>query len=357
MSGENLSYTTEEVAKLLKVSKLTVYHLIKKGMLPAYRIGRQMRIEAKDLEAFKERRKNEGGKGREREEFPIPKEKGNDEDKEGVQMERDSSRDHRKAFRLHELSGDRRNGPGLEEETGGLLKTDQVVISGQDLSLDLLARYIEKECPPYRSLRSYSGSLNSLMSMFAREADIVSTHLYDGETDEYNLPYIKRILTGYEYIVIHLVQRQIGFYVKKGNPKGITGWEDLRRKEVKLVNREKGSGARVFLDENLRLHGIPKREVRGYHWEETSHLSVAGAVAAGNADVGVGIEQTSFLFPVDFIPLRLERYDLVLLKKEENRKLLDGIRRILASPSFRQELEAMGSFDLSLTGRCLYETD
>lgn len=101
MSGENLSYTTEEVAKLLKVSKLTVYHLIKKGMLPAYRIGRQMRIEAKDLEAFKERRKNEGGKGREREEFPIPKEKGNDEDKEGVQMERDSSRDHRKAFRLH----------------------------------------------------------------------------------------------------------------------------------------------------------------------------------------------------------------------------------------------------------------
>ncbi|MDU2243252.1 MAG: helix-turn-helix domain-containing protein, partial [Paenibacillus sp.] len=54
---EPISYTAEEIAKLLKVSKLTVYDLIKKGELPAYRVGKQMRVDSTDLEAYKQKAK------------------------------------------------------------------------------------------------------------------------------------------------------------------------------------------------------------------------------------------------------------------------------------------------------------
>lgn len=50
---EATSYTIEEVAGLLKVSKLTVYDLIKKGLIPAYRVGRQMRVDEEDLKQYK----------------------------------------------------------------------------------------------------------------------------------------------------------------------------------------------------------------------------------------------------------------------------------------------------------------
>lgn len=319
-------FTPEEAANLLKVSKLTVYNLIKKGKLPAYRVGRQIRIAAEDLDLYQGKR------------VPLHSDQGEDASER-------TADDPKHAFtdQTEPLTRDQRS-------------PLQPVICGQDLSLDLLARYIEKQLPSYRPLRSYAGSLNSLFTMFHGQADIVSTHLFDGETEEYNLPWIKRILTSHRYIVLNLIQRNIGFYVSKGNPKGIKTWEDLRRKDVALVNREKGSGARIFLDENLHQQGISQVEINGYAREETSHLSVAGIVASGEADVGIGIEQMSLLFPIDFIPLRLERYDLVILKNEGNQPLIDGVKRILSSPDFKQELRAMGRFDLSYTGKTIAET-
>ena len=59
MMTEPQSYTIEEIASLLKVSKLTVYDLVKKGKLPAFRVGRQMRITADDLRRYIDGQKGE----------------------------------------------------------------------------------------------------------------------------------------------------------------------------------------------------------------------------------------------------------------------------------------------------------
>jgi putative molybdopterin biosynthesis protein len=312
---DEISYTTDEIAKLLKISKLTVYDLIKKGELPAYRVGKQMRVDASDLEAYKQRAK-------------------------GVKIaERSAAAD------------------SAVRPNPAVAGVRPLVITGQDISLDILAKHIEKNIPGVRPLRAYVGSLDSLISMYRGESDIVSTHLLDGDTGEYNLPYIRRLLVGSSYLVVNLLSRRAGFYVKKGNPHKLGGWSDLARPGLRLANREKGSGARVLLDEQLRLHGIRPDRLIGYEAEENSHIAVAGKVASGEADVGVGIEKAaSIVGNVDFIPLIQERYDLVLMKKPENRDWMDAILHILKSAAFQNELAAIPGYDLSLTGQIVHET-
>jgi putative molybdopterin biosynthesis protein len=309
MSNE-LSYTTEEISKILRISKLTVYDLIKKGDLPAYRVGRQMRIDSGDLEQYKLRAK--------------------------------SSNNHAYTSPNKTLQAP----PGIKA----------IVITGQDVSLDILSKHIEKQTKSFRPLRSYVGSLDSLISLYQGQADIVSTHLLDGDTGEYNIPYIQKLLVGFPYIVINLVTRVAGLYVQKGNPKEINDWGDLKRTDVRIVNREKGSGARILIDEQLRLRGISSEDVHGYTNEESNHLGVAGKVATGEADVGVGIEKAAYLVGVDFIPLIQERYDLVMIKSPQNSEWIEHVKFILCSDAFKNELKSIQGYDLSLTGKVLLET-
>ncbi|WP_042351510.1 helix-turn-helix transcriptional regulator [Bacillus massiliigorillae] len=304
--NNNTSYTIEEVAQLLRVSKLTVYDLIKKEKLPAYRVGRQMRVDHDDLERYKN-----GSKTAQAKEFQQP----------------------------------------MEESAG----TSPIVISGQDMILDILGKSIEQEMQEVPH-RVYNGSLNSLIAMYNGQCDIVSLHLYDGETNTYNLPYVKRILVNHSFVLINLVCRNAGIYVQKGNPKQIQSWEDLHNQNIKWVNREKGSGARVLLDEQLRKQGIPTSEIQGYHQELTSHFSVASAVANGQADAAVGIENVAKMVNVDFIPLIEERYDLVVLKSPKNDSLVDSIIQITQSEAFKNQVSQIHGYDIRLTGTVFYES-
>jgi len=310
--SNDLSYTIEEVSQLLKVSKLTLYDLVKKGELPVFRVGRQMRIDAKDLDDYINKHKN---KQSPMAQAPEP----------GPQ--RNKQRD-----------------------------TDNIVISGQDLVLDILGKYIEK-ASSYNPLRSYTGSLTSLISMYNGECDIVSLHMFDGDTGEYNLPYIKKILVGYPYILLNLLSRKAGFYVQKGNPLNLRSWTDLGRQDIKMVNREKGSGARILLDEQLRINKISAKEINGYDHEESTHLSVASAVSTGAADVGVGIEKAAKIVGVEFIPLITERYDLAIRKTPESAPLISIVKEILTSRQFQAEINSLGDYDITQTGTIIYETD
>lgn len=302
------SYTIEEVSQLLKVSKLTVYDLIKKDQLPAYRVGRQMRIDAIDLERYKSKSKT-----------GITKNKTVKEGKE---------KDHS-------------------------IDDGHVIISGQDIVLDILAKHIENK-KGQSPLRLYSGSLNSLFSMYRGECNVVSCHLFDGDTGEYNTSYVKKILVSQPFIQLNLVYRTAGIYVQKGNPLHIQGWADLGRSDVRIINREVGSGARVLLDEQLRVHGFNANKLNGYDHVLTSHYSVASAVASGQADIGIGIENVTKMVNVDFIPLISEQYDLIILK--ENEELVQLLKETVNSSSYKKEIEQLYGYDLGKCGEVIYES-
>jgi putative molybdopterin biosynthesis protein len=311
--GENKSYTAEEVANLLKITKFTVYEMIKRGDLTGYRVGRKIRIDASDLEAY------------------IRKSK--DQSPAAAHSQNANPDENRYSAR------------------------DELIICGQDMILDILARHLEKRLPAVRVLRNYCGSIDGLTALYHGTANVATAHLWDSDTDSYNVSYVRSMLPGHRALIINLAFRTEGFYVAKGNPKEIRDWPDLTKSGVRFINRERGCGARVLLDEKLRILDLDRSDIDGYEQEVTSHAAVASSVARGDADVGLGIEKVARQVQnIDFIPLQKERYDLVIRKEDAAKPHFQALLSVLQSASFRDEIAGMGGYDLSSFGKIVAET-
>lgn len=305
--SENASYTPEELAKLLKISKFTVYEMIKRGDLTAYHIGRKVRVEAHDLDTY------------------IKKSKGTSVEQQPTTLE-----------------SPRHSG---------------FIICGQDTLLDILTKHIEKGLPQISVLRNYIGSMDGLLALYRGTANVATSHLWDGDTDTYNVPYVRSLLPGHRTLIINLVYRNTGFYVAKDNPMNISDWNDLTKPGIRLINRERGSGTRVLLDEELRKRDINSSLITGYSREETSHLAVASTVARGEADVGIGIEKAALqVTNIQFFPLRKERYDLVIRKEDADKPHFQTLLAIIRSAAFRDQVAGMGGYDISYTGQIIGQT-
>src|SRR5262245_19394827 len=164
-----------------------------------------------------------------------------------------------------------------------------LVVLGCDPALALLGAHLTRRYPTLRLVWGPRSSLTALRMLGRGEAHAAGTHLWDPESGESNMPYVRRELAGRRLMVVTLSQWQQGLIVARGNPKGITGAADLARPEIRLANRDAGSGSRMLLDAWLRQAGIAPHWVSGYGREVGSHLAVAEAVASGGADVGPGI--------------------------------------------------------------------
>lgn len=244
------SLTPLEVAELLKITKNTVYELIKRGELPSYKIGKKIRIDMNDVEYY------------------INSQKSNS--KLSFNRNINNTLSNSNSENISYITD---NKTSLKNQSNS-----EIIISGQDILLDILARYIEEVLPDYTVLRSYKGSYNGLYDLYNDKVSIASCHLWDGDNDEYNTDYVKRLLPGTPCVLINLAYRLQGFYVEKGNPLNIKAFEDLTNNNIKFINREKGSGVRVLLDEKLRLLNIDPNSINGYYNEENSHLAVASTV-------------------------------------------------------------------------------
>jgi putative molybdopterin biosynthesis protein len=187
------------------------------------------------------------------------------------------------------------------------------------------------------------------------EAHAAGMHLWDPETGEYNVPYVRRELVGRRLVVITLSQWQQGLIVARGNPKGIAGAAELARRDITFVNREAGSGSRMWLDAWLRQAGIAARQLRGYGREVPTHLAVAEAVASGAADAGPGILAVARALGLDFIALQEERYDLVIPMEFLNVAPVQALLEVAVSSPFQEELAALGGYDSSQAGRVVAE--
>jgi molybdate-binding protein/DNA-binding XRE family transcriptional regulator len=230
-----------------------------------------------------------------------------------------------------------------------------VVIFGCDPALELLGAHVTRRYPAFRLLWVQSGSLAALRMLGRGEAHAAGTHLWDPESGEYNLPYVRRELAGRRVVVVTLSQWQQGLIVAHGNPRGITGPADLARQDITIVNREAEAGSRTMLDVWLHQAGIMPHWVRGYAREVRSHAEVAEAVANGTADVGPGILAVARALGLDFLSLQEEQYDLVIPVEFLNAAPVQAVLDIAVSPPFQTELEALGGYDSSRTGTVVAE--
>lgn len=224
------------------------------------------------------------------------------------------------------------------------------IVGSHDLALSLLVSQLTNRNPGMRVEVTHAGSLGGLIALQEERADVAGIHLLDEETGEYNYPYIRHILPGREVAVVHLAYRIQGLMFKKDNPKGISGFVDLKRPDIVLVNRQKGSGTRVLLDFQLRHHGIMPSEVTGYSNEVDTHFAVATAIVRGQADVGLGIEAAAINSDLGFFPLLRERYDLVMPVSKYRSRLIAPLLEMIASEDFKKLVVGTGGYDTSQTG-------
>ena len=204
------------------------------------------------------------------------------------------------------------------------------------------------------------GSWGGMTAMMLRDADIAGIHIYDETESKYNEPLLSKYWLSQTCALVRGYKRQQSLIVKKGNPKKINDLSDLLRRDVKLANRNIGSGTRILLDIKLRELARKKRinfdvlakRIRGYGSEMMTHREVAMAVASRRADVGVGLTSIATETGLDSIPFAEEIYDFLVEKRLRNpyaRKFFD----ILGSKRFQKEVEAStpGVTFLRETGR------
>jgi putative molybdopterin biosynthesis protein len=318
--------TAPEVAAILQVGKNTVYNLAKAGALPSYNIGRKLRFSLDDVQLY---------------------------------IDASTSARQKPAPPTGEagavVPGGPLRTPARARRRSDSLASGAFIIGGHDMTLDILANYLS--ATGIRALRSYQSSYQELAELYLGRVHAAAIHLWDGSTDSYNLPYVKRLAPGTPVVVLHLATRSQGLLVRRNDPLGLRTWSDLVRKPVVLANRDKGSGSRVLLDEHLRLLEANPHAIKGYEREFTSDLAQGALIARGGADVGIGTERVFHQIDgLDYRPLQTERLALVIAKTPATERIIRVVRDLLRTEAFQRELVALPGCDFAHMGSRLYET-
>lgn len=297
-------YTPDEIASMLKISKHTVYEMIKRGDLAAFKVGNKMRIEESEFARFKESM---------------------------------GAAPHKK-----------------HAEVQSTIQQTLQLAGSHDFLVEQLVKYTASEGTGLSITPSYIGSLEGLMMLYRGSADIAAIHLLDPVSQEYNLPFIRQLFVHEPITVMRLASREQGLIVAKGNPKKISGIKDLIRNDVTIVNRQKGSGTRFLLDSFLAADGLQPSDVKGYETEEWNHLGAAAHVSRGTADAACGIRCAASQLGLDFIPLGKEQFDLVIRWTPENKKALRHLIDLIHYTNFKESIMELDGYDAEDFGKIIY---
>jgi excisionase family DNA binding protein len=197
------------------------------------------------------------------------------------------------------------------------------------------------------------GSMGGLKSLRRGICHIGVCHLLQNDNEEYNFDFANQELDKAP-VFVNFSRRRQGLLIKKGNPKAITGIADLSRKDVTLVNRPLGTGTRLLLDYEIAKSDISSGQISGYNNEVSRHLDAGLEVFSGRADVAPAIQAVAGLLGLDFIPLRWERFDLLILRERFFERAIQNFIGLLHEESFRQLAGTYEGYDVSLCGKMLF---
>ena len=223
-----------------------------------------------------------------------------------------------------------------------------VIIGSHDLILDVAADMMPNLHPGMFVSSTHVGSMGGLMALKRKEAHLAPIHLLDEETGEYNLSYIRRLFGSGKIALIKGVGRTQGLLVKKGNPLGIKGIEDLPG--CRYVNRQRGAGTRVLFDYKLKQLGIAPEQINGYEREAATHMAVAAAVGSDGADAGMGILSAAKAMDLDFIPVGPEEYDFAVPLEYLELPHIKAFIEILKMDEFHKRLDELGGYTYERAG-------
>ena len=224
-------------------------------------------------------------------------------------------------------------------------------VGSHDPAISLITARFAEVAPAYVPQLSFAGSLGGLIALAEGEAELAGAHLWDEESDTYNLPFVRRLLPGRRVVLLTLAHRHLGLIVSPSNPAQVEGLNDLARSGIRFVNRQRGTGTRVWLDAQLRRIDLNPAQISGYKHEVSTHSDMAHTIAEGKADVGLGVQAAAVAYGLDFLALTKERYDLVIPAEVWERPSVQALASWLATDEVRASIEALGGYDVNETGR------
>jgi putative molybdopterin biosynthesis protein len=225
-----------------------------------------------------------------------------------------------------------------------------VMMGSHDLALEVLAGVVGADelspdlfCVPV-------GSLDGLIGLRQGLCHIAGCHLAEGSGDEFNYSFVRHLFPGRSMTLIVLGYRQQGLIVQNGNPKRLSSLNDLAQGEIVMVNRQPGSGTRLWLDQQISDLGLDRSQIKGYNTEVKTHHQIGLSVSQGKADAGVGVYASAKRLGLEFIPFFEERFDLVLPTEEVDGSQFRPLFDRLNSAEFRERAAKLGGYDTRRTG-------
>ena len=233
------------------------------------------------------------------------------------------------------------------------LENTVVVIGSHDPLLDELGDMLHTADNGVFMSSSHVGSMGGIMAIRRGEAHAAGCHLLNTENGEYNISFIKKYFPKGGVKLICCVGRQQGMMVAKGNPLGIGGFADIARPGIRYVNRQKGSGTRILTDYLCRQENLDTAAIYGYDREELTHTSVAAQIVSGSADAGMGIYSAAKLYDLDFIPICIEEYDLIIPDHAWDTPQVKAMLETLRSDAFREKILSLGGYTIENPGEII----
>ena len=245
-------------------------------------------------------------------------------------------------------------GLGQAKEKSRRIEGALLASGSNDPILDMLQTYMRQSYPEFYIFSSNVGSTEGMKALNKGYTDLAWSHLLDPKSGEYNIPFLSAYLPDVKVVVVNLFHRDLGFLVAPKNPFHIRGFDDLTQKEVRFINRQKGSGTRVLLDHHLKKLRIPSSEIEGYEREVYTHFEVGLSILSKEADVGIGTIAVSKLLGLGFVPITRESFDMLMDQSTFFEKGIQAFIEILNSKEFRTHVERLGSYDFKDSGKILH---
>jgi excisionase family DNA binding protein len=221
-----------------------------------------------------------------------------------------------------------------------------------DPSLGILRDLYASHIAPGLFFMAPGGSTAGMTAIREGVADLAMSHLLDSETGEYNLPFVKKMLPT-EVVVASLFYRELGLIVAPGNPKRVGKTSDLIRKNIRIINRQKGSGTRHYFDLELARLSLRPDRIVGYGDVVVTHLEVGLKVLRQEVDAGIATKAVAHLLGLDFVPLTRERFDILVPKERFFSHAVQTFLGIVGSQEFRARITPMAGYDVSESGRII----
>jgi len=228
-----------------------------------------------------------------------------------------------------------------------------IITGSNDPLLEQTITLFNKLHSNYLAVFGSLGSMGGVKALMQNRCHMASSHLLEENQEEYNFGFLSKN-PGKQPALINFSRREQGILVKKGNPKGIHCYADMAKPGVIIVNRPLGTGTRHLLDSELKKEGISRAKIKGYQNIVAKHMDVGLEILTGKADAGAGIRPIATMLGLDFIPIRWERFDLLITKENFFNQAVQLFKELLSDVAFGKLAQELGGYDLSQSGKMVF---